>query len=394
MPDGYDVVVIGAGIVGAACAYACARRGLSVAVLERGGLVSGATGSGEGNLLISDKSPGPELALALLSNRLWQDLDAELSDRYGDFELERKGGLMVTRTDTGLAALTDFAAGQAADGVTVEPVGADRLRELEPEITEGLAGGVFYPQDMQLMPARAAVVLLAAARDAGARVRLRTEVTALRRDSTGRVTGVVTAAGVVGAGQVVNAAGAWAGQIAGFAGAAVPVTPRRGFILVTEPAPPLVRHKVYAADYLDNVASGDSDLQSSAVVEGTPSGTILIGATRELVGFDPTPNPEAIRRLAYGAVSLFPVLARIRIMRLYHGFRPFSPDHLPVIGADPRAPGLVHAHGHEGAGIGLAPATGELVAQVVSGEQPELDLGPFSPTRFASGEEVVADVAA
>lgn len=225
MTDGYDVVVIGAGIVGAACAYACARRGLSVAVLERGGLVSGATGSGEGNLLISDKAPGPELALALLSNRLWQTLDAELSDRYGDFELERKGGLMVTRTDTGLAALTDFAAGQAADGVTVEPVGADRLRELEPEITEGLAGGVFYPQDMQLMPARAAVVLLAAARDAGARVRLRTEVTALRRDSTGRVTGVVTAAGVVGAGQVVNAAGAWAGRVAGLAGAAVPVTP-------------------------------------------------------------------------------------------------------------------------------------------------------------------------
>ncbi|MGW4462035.1 NAD(P)/FAD-dependent oxidoreductase [Micromonospora sp. NPDC004704] len=394
MPDGYDVVVIGAGIVGAACAYACARRGLSVAVLERGGLVSGATGSGEGNLLISDKAPGPELALALLSNRLWQTLDAELSDRYGDFELERKGGLMVTRTDTGLAALTDFAAGQAADGVTVEPVGTDRLRELEPEITDGLAGGVFYPQDMQLMPARAAVVLLAAARDAGARVRLRTEVTALRRDSTGRVTGVVTAGGVVGAGQVVNAAGAWAGQVAGLAGAAVPVTPRRGFILVTEPAPPLVRHKVYAADYLDNVASGDSDLQSSAVVEGTPSGTILIGATRELVGFDPTPNPEAIRRLAYGAVSLFPVLARIRIMRLYHGFRPFSPDHLPVIGADPRAPGLVHAHGHEGAGIGLAPATGELVAQVVVGEQPELDLSPFSPTRFASGDEVVEDAAA
>ncbi|WP_329108904.1 FAD-binding oxidoreductase [Micromonospora sp. NBC_01699] len=394
MPEGYDVVVIGAGIIGAACAYACARRGLSVAVLERGGLVSGATGSGEGNLLVSDKSPGPELALALHSNRRWQELDAELSDRYGDFELERKGGLMVTRTDTGLAALAGFAAGQADAGVTVERVDPDRLRELEPEITDGLAGGVFYPQDMQLMPARAAVVLLAAARDAGASVRLRTEVTGVRRDGTGRVTGVLTAGGVVAAGQVVNAAGAWAGQIAGLAGAVVPVTPRRGFILVTEPVAPLVRHKVYVADYLDNVASGDSDLQSSAVVEGTPSGTILIGATRELVGFDPTPNPEAVRRLAYGAIALFPVLARIRVMRLYHGFRPFSPDHLPVIGADPRAPGLVHAHGHEGAGIGLAPATGELVAQVVLGERPELDLRPFSPTRFVPGEEVADDVAA
>lgn len=394
MPDRYDVVVIGAGIIGAACAYACARRGLTVAVLERGGLASGATGSGEGNLLVSDKSPGPELELALHSNRLWRQLGAELSGPYGDFELEPKGGLMVASTATGLAALHGFAAGQASAGVTVEPVDPDGLRRLEPELTPRLAGGVFYPQDMQLMPARAAAVLLAAARGAGASVRLRTEVTSVLRDAAGRVTGVGTATGAVHAGHVVNAAGAWAGRIAGLAGAALPVTPRRGFVLVTEPVPPLVRHKVYVADYLDNVASGESDLQSSAVVEGTPSGTILIGATRELVGFDPTPNQEALRRLAYGAISLFPALARIRAMRLYHGFRPFSPDHLPVIGADPRAPGLVHAHGHEGAGIGLAPATGELVAQVVLGERPEFDLRPFDPTRFETGQEVEIDAAA
>ncbi|RKR91254.1 glycine/D-amino acid oxidase-like deaminating enzyme [Micromonospora pisi] len=394
MPDRYDVVVIGAGIIGAACAYACARRGLSVAVLERGGLLGGATGSGEGNLLVSDKSPGPELDLALRSLRLWQQLGAELPDRYGDFELEPKGGLMVARTGSGLAALHEFAAGQGAAGVTVEPLDPAGLRDVEPELTDGLAGGVYYPQDMQLMPARAAVVLLAAARGAGASVRLRTEVTSVRRDAAGRVTGVGTANGVIGAGHVVNAAGAWAGDVAGLAEVAVPVTPRRGFVLVTEPVPPLVRHKVYVADYLENVASGDADLQSSAVVEGTPSGTILIGATRELVGFDPTPNPEAVRRLAYGAISLFPALAGIRAMRFYHGFRPFSPDHLPVIGADPRAPGLVHAHGHEGAGIGLAPITGELVAQLVLGEHPELDLRPFSPVRFMTDEEEHVDAAA
>ncbi|MFK3980807.1 NAD(P)/FAD-dependent oxidoreductase [Micromonospora sp. NPDC050397] len=394
MPDRYDVVVVGAGIVGAACAYACARRGLSVAVLERGGLASGATGSGEGNLLVSDKAPGPELDLALYSNRLWRQFGAELPARYGDFELEPKGGLMVTRSAAGLVALNEYAAGQAAVGATVEAVDPDGLARLEPALTAGLAGGVYYPQDMQLMPARAAAVLLAAARGHGASVRLRTEVTSVRRDAAGRITGVGTPDGVVDAGYVVNAAGAWAGRLAGLAAAPVPVTPRRGFVLVTEPVPPLVRHKVYAADYLDNVASGDSDLQSSAVVEGTPSGTILIGATRELVGFDPTPNPEAVRRLAYGAISLFPALARIRAMRVYHGFRPFSPDHLPVIGADPRVPGLVHAHGHEGAGIGLAPATGELVAQVVLGEPPELDLTPFDPARFDTEEEVDLGAAA
>jgi glycine/D-amino acid oxidase-like deaminating enzyme len=185
---------------------------------------------------------------------------------------------------------------------------------------------------------------------------------------------------------VVNAAGAWAGRVAGLADAAVPVAPRRGFILVTEPVPALVRHKVYFADYLENVASDDAGLQNSAVVEGTPAGPILIGATRELVGFDRRTNPEAVRRLARGAVGLFPILAGVRVMRLYHGFRPFSPDHLPVLGPDPRAPGLVHAHGHEGAGIGLAPVTAQLVAQVVTGEPPDVDLRPFDPLRFSTAQ--------
>ncbi|MEN3608760.1 FAD-dependent oxidoreductase [Plantactinospora sp. ZYX-F-223] len=393
MAGSFDVVVVGAGIVGAACAYACARRGLTVAVLERAGLVAGATGSGEGNLLVSDKLPGPELELALFSNGLWRRWAAELGDRYGDIELEAKGGLVVTGVGpgadgaAGLAGLRETARAQAAAGVLVELLDPAGVREREPAITPELAGGLCYPQDMQVMPAKAAAALLAAARDRGAEVRLRAEVTEMLRDAAGRVVGVRTGTGPVAAGHVVNAAGAWAGRLAGLAGADAPVAPRRGFILVTEPVPPLVRHKVYSADYLANVASGDAGLQTSTVVEGTPAGTILIGASRELVGFDRRYNAEAVRRLAQGAVRLFPPLAAVRVMRVYHGFRPFSPDHLPVIGADPRIPGLVHAHGHEGAGIGLAPATAHLVAQVVTGERPDLALDPFDPARFSSEVE-------
>ncbi|MBF9134421.1 FAD-binding oxidoreductase [Plantactinospora sp. S1510] len=387
MTANFDVAVVGAGIIGAACAYACARLGLTVVVLERAGLVAGATGSGEGNLLVSDKPPGPELELALLSNGLWRRWEAELAGRYGDIELERKGGLIVTENPAGLAGLRATATAQAEAGVVVEPLDPAGVRGHEPAITPNVAGGVFYPQDMQVMPARAAAALLAAARDNGAEIRLRTEVTALLRSGGGRVVGVATGAGPVAAGHVVNAAGAWAGRLGRSAGAGVPVAPRRGFILVTEPVPPLVRHKVYSADYLANVASGDAALQTSTVVEGTPAGTILIGASRELVDFDRRPNPDAVRRLARGAVRLFPALARVRVIRVYHGFRPFSPDHLPVIGPDPRAPGLIHAHGHEGAGIGLAPATGRLVAQLVVGDAAEVDLRPFDPLRFPAPTE-------
>jgi glycine/D-amino acid oxidase-like deaminating enzyme len=210
----------------------------------------------------------------------------------------------------------------------------------------------------------------------------RAEVGSIDRRPDGCVTGVQTSRGAISSPIVVNAAGTWAGQVAALAGVDLPILPRRGFILVTEPVPILVRHKVYAADYVANVASDNAGLETSAVVEGTRSGTILIGASRERVGFDRTTDWAVVARLARQAIDVFPVLADVALMRTYSGFRPYCPDHLPVIGPDPRAPGLFHACGHEGAGIGLAPATGLLIAQAVLGRTPTLPLGPFRPDRF------------
>jgi len=380
-----DVVVVGAGVVGAACALAAARLGLRVTVVDRGPVAGGTTGAGEGNLLVSDKAPGPELELALLSLRLWDDVDEHVragGRRPGrGFELEHKGGLVVAAGGQVLAGLRAAAGRQRAAGVLADDVAAGDLAAHEPHLAPGLAGGVRYPQDAQVQPMLAAALMLRAARDLGCAVRTGTEVTGMLRAGD-RVTGVRTADGDLPAGAVVNAAGTWGGQVAALAGVDVPVLPRRGVILVTQPLPVLVRHKVYAAEYVDDVASDDSALQTSAVVEGTASGTVLIGASRERVGYHPVVPVEVVRRLAAQAVRLFPVLARARLMRTYRGFRPYCPDHLPVIGADPRAPGLLHACGHEGAGVGLAAGTGELVAQVLAGVRPSLDLGPFRPERF------------
>jgi glycine/D-amino acid oxidase-like deaminating enzyme len=343
-----------------------------VTVVERGSVAAGTTGAGEGNILVSDKELGPELDLALLSARLWRELAAE----HGPvFEYEPKGGLVVAATDAELTALRALAADQAAHGVTVEH--ADP-REVEPHIAPDLAGGVYYPQDAQVQPMLAAAHLLHLS---GARLLTGTAVTGFL--GTDRITGVRTTAGDVPADAVVNAAGTWGGEIAGLAGAPVPILPRRGFVLVTEPLPILVRHKVYAADYVADVAADTAGLRTSPVIEGTRSGTILIGASRERVGFDRTPSLPALRALAAGAVRLFPVLADVSVLRAYSGFRPYCPDHLPVIGPDPRRPGLVQACGHEGAGIGLAPATGSLVAELLAGVAPALDVAPFRPDRFA-----------
>jgi len=375
----YDVVVVGSGVVGAACAHRLAEGGLRVCVVDRGGVASGTTGAGEGNILVSDKQPGPEFDLALLSRHLWASYSDVLP---GEVELEAKGGVVVASTAEGLAALHKLAKWQRAHGAEIALVDDAALHELEPHVAPGLPGGVHYPQDMQVQPMLAAAHLVRLARDRGATLRTRTEVTGVRRDAAGAVTAVITDQGEIACRWVVNAAGTWGGEVAERLGAAVPVLPRRGFVLVTEPVGDLVRHKVYRADYVANVASDDAGLETSPVIESTRSGTVLIGASRERVGFDRTTSYDVLARLAGQAAELFPALARVRVQRAYRGFRPYCPDHLPVIGPDPRVDGVVHACGHEGAGVGLAPGTALLVTEAITGAATSLSLEPFSPLRF------------
>jgi glycine/D-amino acid oxidase-like deaminating enzyme len=353
-----DVVVVGAGIIGAACAYYARRAGLTVTVVDRGGVAGGTTGAGEGNILVSDKEPGPELDLALRSHALWRGLE------LGDIELEAKGGLVVAASEAQWQALQAFAAAQA--GVVAQPVSP---WELEPGLAPDVTGALYYPQDLQVQPMLAAARLLR-----GIPLRLGVTVRALE---PGRV---VTDDGVINAAAIINAAGVWAGALG-----ALPIQPRRGFILVTARQPVnLVRHKVYAASYVSNVASREAGLQASAVVEGTRAGTVLIGSSRERVGLDPAMALPVLRVLARNAIQLFPALRDVPVIRAYRGFRPYTTDHLPVIGPDPRVPGLYHACGHEGAGVGLAPITGKIIADLVSGAKSDVDIRPFRPERFGA----------
>lgn len=407
VPATADAVVIGAGIVGACCALELAERGLSVVVLERGAIASATTASGEGNLLVSDKLPGPELTLARLSLRLWHDLPARLGltgaansgaaglAAAGDLELEAKGGVMVARTEPAAEALRKLAAEQRAAGVTAHDLDPAAALDLEPELNPDLVAAVHYPEDAQVNPVLAATATLAAARRHGATVVPGAEVTAIKpasatgTSSTGSATSegqpadlvVRTKVGSVTAPAVVVAAGPWSGQVARAAGVSLPVEPRRGLMLVTEPLPALVRHKVYDAGYLAAVGADDAGLHAAAVVEATRAGTVLIGSTRQRVGFDRAVPVAAMRLLAAGAVELFPALRAARAIRAYGGFRPYSPDHLPVIGPAPDLPGLWYATGHEGAGIGLATGTARLLASQLTGGTPDLDPDPYRADR-------------
>ena len=377
VPAGADVVVVGAGIVGAACAAALARWGLHVCVIDRADPASGSSSSGEGNLLVSDKLPGPELELALHSLALWREF-AQTSET--PFEFEAKGGLVVAASAGELAVLHDVAAGQHHAGARTQRIAAAELPELEPYLARDLAGGVFYPDDCQVQPMRAVRALLRSAVRDGAQILTGCDVVGVRRGGD-RVTGVRTSRGVIAVSALVIAAGAFSADIAGLAGVELEVVPRRGHVLVTEPLPPMVRHKVYEAGYVADVESDEAGLLSSSVVEGTQSGPILLGSTRELAGWDRRFDVRAATLIAQRAVRLFPFLADVRIIRGYLGFRPATPDHLPIIGTCPAAPGVWFATGHEGAGVGLSMATADLIRAQICGAATPLDATPFAPDR-------------
>ena len=373
-----DAIVIGAGIVGASSALSLTNAGLKVLVIDRGAVSSGTTGAGEGNILVSDKDPGPELTLALRSRDLW----FEMQDDVGDsFELEAKGGVVVARHDDG--PLLKLAAEQSQHGVTTQKLNQSSLHELEPYLHPDFHSGVFYPQDAQCQPMLAAAQVIRTVIARGGAFISQAKVTRIVVEN-GAVAGIETSKGTFKAPIIINATGTWAGELAEMAGSHLPIAPRKGFILVTEPTEKYVFHKVYDSDYVTNVASSDADLQTSTVVEGTRSGTILIGASRERIGFDGSMNYEILRRLAAQATSLFPVLRDVQLLRAYRGFRPYAPDHLPVIGEDSKVRGLWHSAGHEGAGIGLAPGSAALITDAILGRGSFMDGSPFSPHRFAT----------
>jgi D-hydroxyproline dehydrogenase subunit beta len=385
MSPGPDVVVVGGGVVGAACAYALAGAGARVRLCERSFVASGSSGACEGNVLAWDKELERELPLALRSAELWQQLAHELPD---GFEYDRKGSVVVAETEAELIAATERARLLAGHGVKGEVLDAEALRREEPHVAHDLPGGVLYPADAQLEPRLATAALVRAAVNRGAVVTTDEPVERIVRGADGRACAVRTARGEIPCDAVVVAAGVWTPQLLQTANLTVPVTPRKGQIVVLERSPVRFRRKLSEAGYVAAVEADEAELQVAMVVESTRSGTALLGSSREHVGFDREVELSVAAAIARRAARFFPVLRDARALRVYAGLRPLTPDHVPIVGPFAEAPNVCVATGHEGAGIGLAPATGELVAAWYAGTPTPLPLAWFSPDRFAAVELV------
>ena len=375
-----DIVIIGGGIIGTSCAFFLAREGVKVILVERNEIASGTSSAGEGNILVSDKLPGPELTLAQLGRSIWQDLADELPD---DFEFDAKGGILVAETAADWTALVSHTQKLQHAGVTARLLTGDELYELEPYLARDITGAALFPEDAQGYPPAACRSLVKSAQRYGLTVLDHTEVLAIKLNQHNGVSAVVTKNRMISTPCVINAAGPWSKQVAALAGCDLPIVPRKGHLLITEPLPPRVYHKIAEVGYTTTVTQTENDLQVAAVVEGTKGGAILLGSSRQFVGFDESIEPRVVQAMLQRAQRFFPILAPPPAFRVRVGFRPYSPDHLPIIGEMPGITGFYVNTGHEGAGFGLAPACAKLLSQLILKRSSTMSLAPFHPARFS-----------
>jgi D-amino-acid dehydrogenase len=408
-----DVLVVGGGAIGVSCALELARRGADVTLLERGGDVAWGCSAGNAGLIaLSHATPlanpaalregvrwmwkgdspfylrprpavlpwlarfaaasTPERARAsALVIRVLSRMSAALHRRLADeglaTGLSHNGSLNVYARDTDFEHGRREAAESAQHGVELRVLQGPEVSELEPAVAGSPAGAIFYPGDSHCDPLGYVQALAGAATDAGARIRTRVEVLGVRRRD-GRVEGVATTAGELAAGTVVLAAGAWTPRLCRSLGVYVPVEGGKGYHLdvetrATDPAIPVWFH-------------------GTRVIATPLAGRLRLAGTLELAGLDLRIDRRRVEAIRAAAARGLVGLDGRRAVEVWRGLRPCSPDGLPIIGAPESVPGLVLATGHGMLGLTLAPVTGQLVAEVVAGEEPSVDLAPLRPERF------------
>jgi D-hydroxyproline dehydrogenase subunit beta len=377
----FDVVVAGAGIVGAACARTLAERGLKTALIDAGVVGGGATAAGMGHIVAMDDSPA-QLALTGYSQRLWRELAPELPD---DVEFEACGTLWIASDDEEMREVRRKHGVYASAGVPSEILSAAKLAVEEPHLRP-MAGALLVPTDGVLYPPCAAAWLTREAVRMGAKLLVPKRVTALGR---GRVR--LEDGSELHAGRVVNTCGADAARLT----PGLPIRKRRGHLVITDRYPGFVRHQLVELGYLKSAHSVATD-SVAFNVQPRRTGQLLIGSSREFGAEDATINPALLAAMVARTQAYLPEIGDLQAIRVWTGFRAATPDKLPLIGPWPGDETVYLATGHEGLGITTSLGTAQLLASTILGEAAEIDAAPYLPSRYsnaggASGEAHTAD---
>ena len=363
-----EVVIIGGGVIGLSIARALALRGVrDVIVIEKNDFGREASWAAGGMLApqIEADTSNDFFSLACASRDLYRDFAKALRDESGiDVELDLTGTLCVAFTEAEEQELRSRYDWQRGEGLDVEWLNAEAARTLEPCLSKQVRCALRFPNDLQVENRRLVQALLISNKNLGVQLIAHSAVQSVQV-AAGKVQGVNTSQGLIGASSVVIAAGAWSSIID--PGKQIPVEPVRGQMLCFQAQPQVARHVIYS---------------SQGYLIPRADGRLLAGSTTEEVGFDKSVTAEGVNKIRLMAREIAPAVATLPLVDSWAGFRPRAADDLPVLGNSVEIEGLVYATGHYRNGIVLAPITGELIAEtIVSRKTPEM-LAAFSPDRF------------
>lgn len=360
----YDLIVAGAGIIGAACAHAAAEAGLRVAVVEPGAIGGGATAAGMGHLVALDDVPA-EFALARYSLRLWQAWA-----HRPEAEFQHCGTLWVADDEAGIELLRSKAARLSAVGMIAELLDTTALRDAEPALAHDVAGGLRVPTEAVVYPPRIAYAMLKRVTALGGVLHHGRRVVSLDAD------GACLDDGTHLAGPVLVACGCDTPALL----PELLMRPRRGHLVITDRYPGWLRHQVVETGYAAS-AHGDAAEAVACNVQPRPGGQVLVGSSREFGRAESAISPTLLAGMLRRCFRFMPGLASHKALRAWTGFRPTTPDGLPYIGALPARRGVWVAAGHEGLGVTTALGTAQLFVDLFLGRAPRLDPAPYAPLR-------------
>jgi glycine/D-amino acid oxidase-like deaminating enzyme len=363
----YDVVVVGAGIVGAACAHFMMKEGLRVAVLERGIVGGGATAAAMGHLVAMDDSPA-QLALTKLSLQLWKELEEQLPPSA---EYRQPGTLWIASDDEEMAEVRRKHEVYCSVGLACEVLDSTALGEAEPKLRRPLAGALRVLGDGVIYPPAAAQFLLRGLAERGA---LFTDCNVVSIEGSAVLLGDRTR---VSAGHVVNAAGCAAPELT----PGIVMRNRKGHLILTDRYPGFLRHQVVELGYLKSAHSVSAD-SVAFNLQPRAMGQILIGSSRQYEDEDPAVDHGIVRRMMDRACEYMPEVATLSTLRIWTGFRAATPDKLPLIGPSPENPKVLLATGHEGLGITTSTGTGRLITDMILQQKSPIPQEPYLPSRM------------
>jgi D-hydroxyproline dehydrogenase subunit beta len=374
MANNFDVAIIGAGIVGAACALECAEAGLTVAIIEAGVIGGGATAAGMGHIVAMDDSEA-QFALTRYSQELWLQLAPELPR---DIEFERAGTIWVAADEEEMSAVRKKYHYYNSRGVPAEILDARALADAEPHLRTGLFGGLLVPQDAVIYSPTAARWFSQRALDRGATL-IRQRVIAASGTHLKLADGSTVSCGLT-----VNATGTWAPELT----PGVEIKKRKGHLVITDRYPGFIRHQLVELGYLKSAHSLTSD-SVAFNVQPRSTGQILIGSSRQYGAEHSTIDHFMVEAMVKRACEYMPALATMSAVRCWTGFRAATPDKLPLIGLSVSDEKLWLATGHEGLGITTSLATAKLLVDQVLGRRSQIPIEPYLPSR-GSREHVYA----